>query len=138
VTFLIRSRAAPPASSLNGASLDLSSAQAAATDLPEDRWIELAHDCLNRGEHRLALRALYLANLAHLGARELLTIQKSKTNRDYERELRRRSRSQDVLAPFHQNLLSFECSWYGDRPVGENEIQSFERNFAAIRTNREA
>jgi hypothetical protein len=142
VAFLIRGRAAPPQACLAGdvgdLPVDLSGDRVTAADLPEDRWIALANDCLNRGEYRLALRALYLANLAHLGARELLTIQKSKTNRDYERELRRRSRSPELLPPFHENLLSFECSWYGNHPVAENQIQTFERNFAAIRTNREA
>lgn len=140
VTFLIRSRVAPAPVSLAGASapIDLSGAEVIATDLPEDRWIAMAHECLERGEYRLALRALYLATLSHLGDRQLVTVQKSKTNRDYERELRRRSRSVDLLAPFHANLLSFECSWYGDHPVAEHDVQAFERNFAAIRTNREA
>ena len=48
--------------------------------------------CAN-GNLRLALRAFYLANLAWLGRREFITIHAGKTNREYEIEMRRRTRA---------------------------------------------
>src|SRR5262249_55937556 len=44
--------------------------------LPEDGWVRLARDLVERGELRLALRAFYLATLAHLAARNLITLAK--------------------------------------------------------------
>ena len=84
---------------------DLNDEDIAADDLPEDEWLKLAHDLLNKGDSRLALRALYLACLAHLGERELVTISRAKSNREYQRELNRRARLlEDMRAAFHQNV----------------------------------
>lgn len=54
-------------------------------------WLGLAREQMAKGEWRLALRALYLANLARFAAEGWVTLVKSKTNLDYERELRRRA-----------------------------------------------
>src|SRR5439155_10075990 len=62
-----------------------------ADQLPEEGWITLARDLLSRGDLRLALRAFYLASLAHLAQRSLITLAHFKSNRDYERELNRRA-----------------------------------------------
>ena len=61
--------------------------------LPEESWLDLAERCLREENLRLALRALYLANLAWLGRREFITIHPGKTNREYELELRRKARA---------------------------------------------
>jgi hypothetical protein len=59
----------------------------------------LAARSLEERNFRFALRAYYLANLAWLGRRELLTIHPGKTNREYELELRRKARSLRRSAP---------------------------------------
>src|SRR5262249_6618415 len=71
----------------------LDSGTITAADLPEERWLELADACEREGKLRLALRALYLANLAWLGRLEFIAIHPGKTNREYEAELRRRARA---------------------------------------------
>jgi hypothetical protein len=53
-----------------------------ADQLPEDGWMKLARELLERGEFRLALRAFYLATLAHLAERNLITLAKFKSNRE--------------------------------------------------------
>ncbi len=63
-----------------------------ADQLPEERWVEMALECLRDGKYRLALRAYYLASLAWLGQRGFVSIHSGKTNRDYELELRRKAR----------------------------------------------
>ena len=73
---------------------DLNEESVTADQLPEDGWLQLARELMERGELRLALRASYLAGLAHLGHRELIHLARHKSNRDYDRELHRRARAQ--------------------------------------------
>jgi len=83
-----------------------------AEQLPEDGWTKLARELLERGELRLALRAFYLASLARLAERNLISLAKFKSNRDYEQELRRRGHSfPDMLALFSENVGVFDRIW---------------------------
>jgi hypothetical protein len=70
---------------------DIADENVGADQLPEDGWSALGRDLLERGEYRLAIRAFYLATLAHLAQRNLIGIARFKSNRDYEIELRRRA-----------------------------------------------
>jgi hypothetical protein len=113
---------------------DLREENISADQLPEDGWLQLARELLDRGELRLALRASYLAGLAHLGGRELIRLAKHKSNRDYDRELRRRARAQnELLAAFERNLETFEGAWYGDHPVTPELLGDFSQNLERIR-----
>jgi hypothetical protein len=114
---------------------DLREANVVADQLPEDGWLELAREHAARGELQLALRAAWLASLAHLGQRELLRIARHKSNRDYDRELRRRARAHvALLAAFDENLLAFERAWYGRHEVTPGDFASFTGNHERIRT----
>ncbi len=96
--------------------------------LPEESWIELAERCLREDNLRLALRAFYLANLAWLGRRELITIHPGKTNREYEAELRRRAREHaEARGLFTANIVAFERAWYGMHEVAGEDIAEFRR-----------
>ena len=113
---------------------DLHSENLLADHLPEDEWIKLARELMNMGELRLALRASYLAGLAHLGSRDLITIKRHKSNRDYDRELSRRARPQEaLLAAFHENMEVFECAWYGLHEVTLEILGRFQQNLERIR-----
>lgn len=113
---------------------DLREESVTADQLPEDGWIQLARELLDRGELRLAQRAYYLAGLAHLGARELIRLAKHKSNRDYDRELRRRARAQgELIGAFDRNLDAFERAWYGDHPVTPEGLGEFSANLERIR-----
>lgn len=113
---------------------DLRSDDVVADQLPEDGWLVLAREHASRGELSLALRAAWLAGLAHLGQRELIRIARHKSNRDYERELRRRARDRaPLLAAFDDNLLSVERSWYGRHEVSADSFEAFQRNLERIR-----
>ncbi|MGB8170900.1 MAG: DUF4129 domain-containing protein [Chthoniobacteraceae bacterium] len=114
---------------------DLREESVTADQLPEDGWLQLARELLDRGELRLALRAFYLAGLAHLGSRELIRLAKHKSNRDYNRELRRRARTQDeLIGAFDRNLDAFERAWYGDHPVTTEGLGEFSANLERIRS----
>lgn len=113
---------------------DLTAEDVTADELPEDEWLSLAHDLLNQGDSRLALRALYLACLAHLGERELVTISRAKSNREYQRELNRRARMlHELRHAFDENVNSFERVWYGVHEVTRMMFEQFEQNLQRIR-----
>jgi hypothetical protein len=101
---------------------NLESETTMADELPEDEWIRLARRKLEEGEPRLALRALFLAVLSLLGAQRLIIVRQSKSNSDYEAELRRR-RSAELTELFQGNRRLFERCWYGDHPVTDVEIE---------------
>lgn len=104
--------------------------------LPEDGWITMARDLLARGEMRLALRAFYLASLAHLAQRNLITIARFKSNHDYERELGRRAHAVPVvMSTFSENVSIFDRIWYGMHDVNGTLLDHFQRNFEKIKTS---
>jgi len=107
-----------------------------ATALPEEGWLNLAAELMQKGELRLALRAFYLATLAYLARRELITIAKYKSDREYELELRRRSHIQPHLAGvFAENRALFESAWYGLHEVTPGIMERFSRNQEKIRSH---
>lgn len=113
---------------------DLNQENVTADQLPEDGWMNLASELIQRGELRLALRASYLASLAHLGQREFIRLARHKSNRDYDRELQRRGRSQPaLLAAFEGNLDAFERAWYGEHPVTPETLTDFSERLQTIR-----
>jgi hypothetical protein len=115
--------------------LDLASDELGANELPEAGWLQLAQQCLDRGEFRLAVRAFYLASLAHLAERDLIQLAKFKSNRDYERELGRRARAwPDLQEAFTQNVSIFDRIWYGMHGVTQGVLQHFHTNWERIRT----
>ena len=115
---------------------DLADENVTADQLPEDDWLKLARELAARGELRLALRAMYLASLAHLSRRELVFIARFKSNRDYELELRRRARAwPELQTAFAENVGAFERIWYGTHEINADGVRRFEENVQRIRAN---
>jgi hypothetical protein len=113
---------------------DLESEDVTGEELPVDGWMQLALELLERGELRLAMRAFYLSSLAHLAQRNLLSIAKFKSNRDYERELRRRSHAlPEVTRTFSENVSVFDRVWYGMHEINTDLLQHFRSNVERIR-----
>ena len=113
---------------------DLSDENVAADQLPEDGWMNLAREMMEEGNLLLALRAFYLASLAHLAAREMISIAFFKSNREYETELRRRARAlPEAQDAFSQNVAAFDRAWYGLHAVTQDALQEFQSNLARIR-----
>lgn len=108
---------------------DLEDEEVGADALPEDEWLVLAREMMEKREYRLALRALYLSILAYLSQKEMILIAKHKSNRDYKMELNRKSYAYpDLLGLFSSNVLEFEKGWYGNHPVSEEVLLSFRSN----------
>jgi len=113
---------------------DLEDEKTTADELPEDDWSRLGRRYLEQGDFRVALRAFYLATLAHLAARGLLTITRSKSNRDYERELRRRGHAiANLPALFGENVGIFDRAWYGLYEVDADVVEHFLGNLERMK-----
>ena len=129
-----RGRSRPVAAVAVAALPDLTREDVTADQLPEDGWLKMARDLLERGELRLSLRASYLAGLAHLGQREMILLARHKSNRDYDRELRRRARGNaGLIDSFDRSLLTFERSWYGEHEVTRETLGTFAQHLERIR-----
>jgi hypothetical protein len=113
--------------------INLESESIVASQLPENEWLRLAREKLAAGELRLALRALFLATLAHLGDKRLLHISRSKSNGDYVRELGFRARGRDDLnACFMQQVRTFDRVWYGWHEVDRDLMNAFEEQHERV------
>lgn len=113
---------------------DIADENVSAEQLPEDGWTRMARELLEKGELRLALRAFYLASLSHLAGRNLITLAKFKSNRDYEHELQRRAHVfAGLLAVFGENVAQFDRVWYGLHDVNAELVQHFAANVEQIK-----
>ena len=108
---------------------DVADENVSADQLPEDGWTTLARELLARGELRLALRAFYLASLAHLADRNLVSLARFKSNRDYQRELQRRAHAFPGLQTlFGENVSCFDRVWYGRYEATGELVTQFAAN----------
>ena len=114
--------------------IDLKDESVTADQLAEDGWYLLAREWIDKGDYRLALRAMYLGAISHLGKRELVVIQRWKSCLDYTRELARRTRATPEVAPaFARTVLVFECGWYGRHAVDRETLDQFAAGFEEVR-----
>jgi len=113
---------------------DLNAEDLTADQLPEDAWLGLAREMIDKGDLRLALRAFYLAALAHLGERHIISIARYKSNYDYQRELcRRRPTQTGLITAFTDAVRSFERAWYGNYEVNPEILDTSRINLERIR-----
>ncbi len=130
----IRQSRSLPRPSVSPRQVDLAEESVTADQLPEDEWLRLAREMMSKGEWRLALRALFLAGLAHLSHRGVIVLARHKSNRDYQLELRRRAPAESALqTAFSQNLRVVERTWYGRHEVNSEIVESFQDNLGTIR-----
>jgi len=98
---------------------------AAFTDLPED--IEsvdtdnLINEALNNGNYRLAIRWCFLKITATLKRQKQITWQPSKTNIDYQYELK----NSNLRESFSKLSYVFEYVWYGEMATNENTFSKY-------------
>ncbi len=112
---------------------DLTDESVKADDLSTNRWLTLAGELAEKGELRLAMRSLYLATLAHLADHEMITIEVYKSNREYERELKRRAHEdKELLSVFSTSLNFFERVWYGMYRIARTDFDVFAANHQRI------
>ena len=102
--------------------------------LPEAEWLALAEVWMEKGDFRMALKAMYLAALNYLSARELVSVRRWKSGLDYRRELSRRARAKPDLPPaFARSLAIFEQGWYGRHAVDRAMAEALANGFNEMR-----
>jgi hypothetical protein len=112
---------------------DLTDDDIEADALPSDRWLALAGELLEKGELRTALRAFYLATLAILGEHQLISIAKYKSNREYEKELYRRTHEKpSLLSAFSMQVSFFDSAWYGMYELSRQDVDAFAQHHGKI------
>ena len=130
-----RSKATAAQSIVIAPAIDLTSAEVSPALLEEEGWLALAREFLERNDPLMALRAYYLAGLAFLGRKDLVRPHQAKSNREYQMELARRTRSIPGLMPvFSRNVVIFERCWYGGRAVERESLDEFLINLERIRS----
>jgi hypothetical protein len=122
--------AAPP--------VDLADESLTADRLPEAEWLAMANEWMEKGDFRMALKAMYLAALNYLSSQDLVSIRRWKSGLDYRRELTRRARATPELPPaFARSVEIFERGWYGrhavDRAMAESLADGFNRMRASAK-----
>ena len=121
-----RIKPAPVESEAVTAMPDLTDDGLKADELPADRWLAMAQELWAQGSVRLAMRALYLAILAHLGEHDLIHIEVYKSNLDYKRELKRRAHDNpELLTAFSTVVALLERVWFGMHKISQQEVDTF-------------
>ncbi|HZC59611.1 MAG TPA: hypothetical protein VE154_06420 [Chthoniobacterales bacterium] len=106
----------------------------AANELPDDEWYKLAREKIAAGDLRQAQRAIFLAILSCLASRRFITIERWKSNCDYENELGRRAKDLPELPQLYvESRLGFERCWYGTGTLTPQELETYGVIYERIR-----
>jgi len=112
---------------LDGVMPDLADENVSADQLPKNEWLELARQLVARGEYRLALRALFLAQLADFANDGLISIKRAKSNREYAAEIQRKAHGRaEIIDIYRREVRLFEGVWYGLAEAGLEDIKVME------------
>ena len=96
-----------------------------------DAWLAEAEQWLKEGDYRRAYRALFVASLLQLDRAGMLVFQRSRTNGEYLRTLRRAGRK-ELYAIFDPLVLEFELRWYGEKPTDADDAAAVRRDYERI------
>lgn len=117
--------------------IDLRDEQLSPDLLPEAGWLSMAEECARQADYRLALRAVYLATVSHLGSRNLVAIERWKSGLDYARELSRRARAIPSLTPaFTDTVRTFDRGWYSQHQVDQSMLEFAQSRLDEMRRSR--
>ena len=92
--------------------------------------MQRAQSLSSQGDHRNAIRYLYLSSLLILDERGLLRYDRSKTNREYLRSISARPELSNSLGSV---IDVFDRVWYGFESVDEDTFQSYTKHVERLR-----
>lgn len=105
-----------------------------ADDLEKSAWLEMAGRLFEEGNFRLAVRAVFFAELCLLADERLLTLARFKTNREYLNELKRRAHSsKSIIDEFDSSRRIYERAWFGDYETGADAYAVIRDAFMKIK-----
>ncbi|OGV43904.1 MAG: hypothetical protein A2X48_05430 [Lentisphaerae bacterium GWF2_49_21] len=106
-----------------------------ADELAESEWMKIAGEFSGKGDFRTASRAVFMACISALSQKNVLTVAKHKTNREYYYEVKRRYHIRpDAVTAFNENTGLFERIWYGTLRADGETMDYFIRNYDRIRS----
>ena len=98
-----------------------------------------AEELARSGQHRAAVRAIYLAVLSLLHAQRLLRYEPTRTNGEYVRQVRLAQDAPAGLAePFERLTNRFEVLWYGTADASPNDFEACLRLAESARAQAQA
>jgi len=81
----------------------------------DDEWLALARELAEAGDLRGAVRTAFLALLAALAAHRWIHAEAARSNREYLRDLERRTDvPEDLPRRFGESIGLYEACWFGD------------------------
>lgn len=98
------------------------------TDIPDP--LGQAHTAAQQGDFRLAVRLSYIACLRRLAERSFITLERFRTNWEYQSQLRRRSST--AAATLLPATQLYEQVWYGGQTATERDFATLQAVFAAL------
>ena len=111
-----------------------SSASVPVNEVPVEELIKTAadydkllHQSIKLGDHRMAVRYLFLKTLALLSDKEYVHYSADKTNYQYVQEIRA-----DKKNDFASLVLNYEYVWYGNFPIKADTYTGIEKKFTAF------
>ncbi len=97
-----------------------------ADQLPPDRWVDLGRELMEKGDFRLAVRAVYLGTLAGLAHQNFIRIAGHKSNREYTREVGKKAlENEQLVRDFGHMVNTVDQVWYGMRKVNQAIFEDF-------------
>ena len=113
---------------------DLADEEIEADQPPDNEWYAMAREKMAAGEFRQAQRALFLAILSYLASHRFITVERWKSNTDYEKELARKVKHLSELPGlFAHSRLRFERCWYGADNVTHDDVETYNGIYERIK-----
>ncbi len=112
---------------------EIDSAHPDAEILSAERAFQRAQDLARTGDHRIAIRYLYLSALLILEERNLLRYNRTLTNREY---LKIMSRHPHLLARLQPVVDVFDRVWYGYQQVDQPMFDEYARAVAELKEQK--
>ena len=99
--------------------------------LPADEWLKRADQLAREGQHRQAVRCLYLACLVRFDEHGIIPLRREETNWEHLRRLDK-SRTRPADLNFREATSRFDTVWYGERTKGMEDVAWFRSQYESV------
>ncbi len=99
--------------------------------LPADEWLKRADQLAQEGQHRQAVRCLYLACLVRFDEHGIIPLRREETNWEHLRRLDK-SRTRPADLNFREATSKFDTVWYGERTKGMEDVAWFRSQYESV------
>ncbi len=86
------------------------------------KWLDKAQNLVEMDDYRGAYRATFIAILSLLHEKQQLHLELSRSNGEYVREVRQKSKH-EIYLQMKDAADDFDLRWYGHRPIRNSELE---------------